>query len=41
MIASLTYSFEIDEAIFQEKLVLAIEFGQNSEGCLVVKFEGL
>lgn len=38
MTATFTYNFEVDETIFEEKLVVGIEFGQNSEGSLIVKF---
>lgn len=38
MTATFTYNFEVDETIFEEMLVVSIEFGQNSEGSLIVKF---
>lgn len=38
MTATFAYNFEIDETIFEEKLVIALEFGQNAKGSLIVKF---
>lgn len=37
MTATFAYNFEIDETIFEEKLVIALEFGQNAKGSLIVK----